>query len=84
MIHNRDLVETIENAHDAQPFCSCGRHTSPVWRDGAVWLDCASISDTRETRLARILYAVTALSHTHERIVEVQAVAPGAPLGARS
>lgn len=84
MINNRDIVDTIESAHDARPFCSCGRNTTPVWRDGFVWLECASISDTRESRLARILYAVTAPSHTHERIVEVQAAGSGPAMAANS
>ena len=82
MLYNNQVVETIELAHDARPFCSCGRHTTPVWRDGVVWLECASISDTREGRLARILAAVTAPSHVHERIVEVPAA--GASLVAGS
>ncbi len=71
MIENRQIVETIERANDAQPFCPCGSHTMPVWRDGAVWLECASLTEPREGRLQRVLAAVTAPAHVHQRIVDV-------------
>lgn len=71
MIDNSRLVDMIERANDARPVCYCGRHTTPVWRDGAVWLECASLSDPREGRLGRVWAAVTAPTHTHERIVDV-------------
>jgi hypothetical protein len=75
MMNNRQLVDMIERASDAQPFCACGRHTTPVWRDGAVWLECAWLTEPREGPLARIAVAVTAHTHTHEQIVDVPAVA---------
>ncbi len=77
MTYNRQVVDLIERANDARPFCACGSHTTPVWRDGAVWLECASLSEPREGRLRRILAAVTAPTHTHERIVDVP------PMGAQ-
>ena len=70
MINNRQVVDLIERANDAQPACPCGRHTTPVWRDGAVWLECASLSQPRESWLLRIVAAVTAPSHVHTRIVD--------------
>ena len=70
MTDNSRIVDLIERANDARPFCACGRHTTPVWRDGAVWLECVSLSEPHEGRLARIVAAVTARTHTHDRIID--------------
>jgi hypothetical protein len=70
MTHNLQIVDMIERANDAQPICPCGWHTTAVWRDGAVWLECASINQPHGSRLRRALAAVTAQVHTHERIVD--------------
>jgi len=75
MMDERTIVEMIERISDEQPMCACGRHTTAVWRDGVVWLDCASLLEPREGRLRRLLSAVTAPAHTHLPIVEVPAVA---------
>jgi hypothetical protein len=71
MIDNRQVVDLIERANDAQPMCPCGRHTTPVFRDGAVWLECASLSEPREGYLQRVFAAISVLAHTHARIVDV-------------
>ena len=42
MINDRQVVELIERANDADPVCPCGRHTTPVLRDGVVWLECST------------------------------------------
>ena len=73
MINNSEIVDIIERTNDARPFCSCGWHTTPVWRDGAVWLECASLQEPHEGRLARIVAAATSRIHIHERIVDVPA-----------
>lgn len=73
MNNDRQLVDMIEHANDAKPYCPCGMHTTPVWRDGTVWLECASISQPPQGRLARLLAAVTAPGHVHEPIVDVAA-----------
>ena len=65
------IVDLIERANDARPFCPCGRHTTPVWRDGTVWLECASLSEPREGVIARFVAAATAPVHTRIPIVEV-------------
>jgi hypothetical protein len=70
MTDNRQIVEMIERANDAEPACPCGRHTTPVWRDGAVWLECASLSQPRDGFLERLVATVTAAAHTHSRIVD--------------
>ena len=70
MINNRQVVDLIERANDEQPVCPCGRHTTPVWRDGAVWLECASLSQPRDGFVQRLVGALTAPAHTHVRIVD--------------
>jgi hypothetical protein len=74
MIDHRQVVDLIERANDAQPMCPCGRHTTPVWLDGAVWLECASLSEPRKG-LQRVVAAISVLAHTHARIVDVPRVA---------
>lgn len=75
MIHEHHIVDMIERANDAQPVCPCGWHTAPVWRDGAFWLECASLSEPREGRLRRALATVATQVHTHERIIDAPPVA---------
>lgn len=75
MTEDRRIVDLIERVSDAEPMCACGRHTTPVWRDGIVWLDCASLLDSPRSRLGRLMAVVTAPAHTHKRIVEVPALA---------
>ena len=76
MTHDHQLVDMIERANDADPYCSCGSHNTPVWRDGAVWLECASLSKPRQGRVARFLAAVSAGTHARTRIVDVPSMAP--------
>jgi len=65
------LVDLIERANDARPFCPCGRHTTPVWRDGVVWLECSSLSDPRDGIVARLVAAATAPIHLKTPIIDV-------------
>ena len=81
---NRQIVDMIERANDAEPFCACGRHTTPVERDGVVWLECASLSDAHEGRLARLFAALTAPAHTRVAIVEIPAFQPELVLAGQS
>lgn len=74
MINHRQVVDAIERANDQRPFCECGRHTTPVWRDGTVWLECASLRERHKGRLARIVAALAAPAHVRERIVDVSPV----------
>jgi hypothetical protein len=67
---NDRMVDMIERANDANPWCSCGLHTRPVGREGAVWLECVSFTKPKEGRLARFLAALTAHTHVRERIVD--------------
>jgi hypothetical protein len=76
VINNPQIVDLIEQTNDEQPFCPCGTHTTPVWRDGVVWLECATRSNPRRNRLARVLADVIEPAHVRRPIVDV----PAAPL----
>ena len=69
------IVDVIEKANDARPFCPCGHHTTPVWRDGVVWLECASLSEPRDGVVARVIAAATAPIHVRSPIIDVPAAA---------
>jgi hypothetical protein len=75
MIDNRKAVDLIERAHDAQPFCRCGRHTTMIERAERVWLVCSSFDEPREGKIARVLSAIMASAHTRELVLDLQAVA---------
>ena len=69
------VVDLIETANDARPFCPCGRHTTPVWRAGVVYLECASLSEPRDGVIARVVAAATAPAHVRTPIADVPAAA---------
>ena len=71
MYDHARAVDLIEKAVDARPFCSCGRHTTPVWRDGVVWLECSSLSDPRDGVVARFLAVATSPTHVRSPIVSI-------------
>ncbi len=73
MDDNERLIDIIERTNDARPFCGCGRATEPVYRDGAVWLQCSSFREERSGRIARLRATVAAAVHVHEMIVDVPA-----------
>ncbi len=74
-MQNAQYVDIIEQASDATPYCPCGWHTTPVWRNGTVWLECASFSEPREGVVARLIGVVTSSAHIRVPIVEVPAAA---------
>ena len=76
MINDPQIVDLIEQTNDDQPFCPCGAHTAPVWRDGIVWLECATLVTPRANRLAQVLADVVSPAHVRRPIVDV----PAAPL----
>jgi hypothetical protein len=65
------VVDLIEQANDARPFCPCGRHTTSVWRDGTVWLECASFGEPSHGIVGRLVAAATATAHVRLPIVDV-------------
>jgi hypothetical protein len=75
MFDQSHVVDLIEKANDAHPFCPCGRHTTTVWRDGIVYLECASLSEPRDGLMARVVAAATAPVHVRTPIIDVPAAA---------
>ena len=75
MSHDTQIIDLIERASDARPYCPCGSHTTPVWRDGVVWLECATISHPDGTTLRKLFSSFTGAWHVHVPIVEVPAEA---------
>ena len=71
MSQDTQIIDLIERASDARPYCSCGSHTTPVWRDGVVWLECATISDPDGGAFRKLFTSVTGAWHVHVPIVEV-------------
>jgi hypothetical protein len=71
MTDTHQIVDRIERANDERPYCPCGIHTTPVYRDGIVWLECASLSTRRNGRLARLIADVTQPAHVRARIADV-------------
>ena len=72
-MHDSSIIDTIERAHDAVPFCACGSHTTPVYRDGAVWLECATLGRSADRWIHRAIAAVTSPMHTKTLVVDVPA-----------
>ena len=75
MFDERSSVELIERAHDATPFCMCGRHTTPVERDGRIWLECSSLDERPDGTIARVLSTITAGAHTRQVILDLRPIA---------
>lgn len=73
MTTDTQIVDLIEQATDARPFCPCGWHTTPVWRDGTVWLECGSLSQRGEGIVHRLIGLATAPAHVRIPIVDVPA-----------
>ncbi len=77
MLSQHTIVDRVERSVEAQPFCACGRHTLAVWRNGAVWLECASLSEPRTGLFRRLAAAVTDPMHVRGCIVEAPASSQG-------
>jgi hypothetical protein len=75
MIDRLSMIDRIERAQDASPYCPCGRHTTVVWHDEAVWLECSSLDEPHQDVIRRLLAPLIAVTHTHQRIVESPALA---------
>jgi hypothetical protein len=41
------LLQRIETAESATPFCTCGARMAAVDREGALWLECTASDRTR-------------------------------------
>lgn len=73
MINHASIVDYIEEANDRRPYCECGRNTEPVYRDGAIWLDCTSLREPAAGRLARLLAIPFGPVHVHDHLMDAPA-----------
>ncbi len=71
--NDRSIVDMIERATDERSYCSCGQHTTAVWRDGIVWLECSSRLEPAKGRFARLVRTLSSAAHVHESIVDLPA-----------
>jgi hypothetical protein len=70
MREDTGVVDLIEWAHDATRYCHCGAHTTPIWRDGVIWLECSTLAEPPDSRLRRLLGAL--VPHVHEEIIDLR------------
>jgi hypothetical protein len=71
MLDRNSVMVNIEMAERDIPYCSCGAPTSPIGRDGQIWLECVSLSEERtEGPLGRIFRFLTEPAHVRELIIE--------------
>jgi hypothetical protein len=80
MNHDCQLVDLIERANDARPYCPCGRPTEPVYRDGALWLDCRALHERPEGRVRRLFAVLTEGPHLHQWLADVEVREPASGL----
>jgi hypothetical protein len=64
------VFELMEQEERAEPFCACGVHTVLTARDGALWLECASLRERRHP-VRRLLALDFTAGHTRRAITEL-------------
>jgi hypothetical protein len=69
-VDNTRALDLIEREWAMEPNCVCGRWTEPVSRDGAVWLECSTLS-APPTGWSRLLTTITGRMHTRRPVVEL-------------
>ena len=75
MSRQTKIVETIERAERESPICpQCHEPTVAVWRDGAMWLVCTSLSEPKSA-LRRLLTIDPVAWHTNRPIAGLEAAA---------
>ena len=73
MLNELRIVDQIERVHSDRPYCECGRETVTTYRDGAIWLECASAHEPIGNRLQRMWNVVTTPGHVSSVIAAVPA-----------
>ena len=71
MLNELRLVDRIERVHGERPYCVCGRETTTLYRDGAIWLECSIVNEPAANRIQRIWNSVSDPGHVHELIADV-------------
>ena len=70
MIDNWNALDRIEHAERETPACVCGREMVPAARPDGSWLECASLGEPHDGRMARLLSALALSGHTRRPSVE--------------
>jgi len=76
-MNNDQALELIEASLRDTPACDCGELTRPVDRDGAIWLECASLGTSRGA-LRRLFTLDFAATHVRRLIVDATELATAA------
>lgn len=75
MLTDQQILERIEDAQTATPFCAqCGQPTTIAERDHGLWLECASLLQPR-SRLQSLLRFDFATFHTQRPVAELRVAA---------
>ena len=75
MTTNDQLVERIERAMTATPICGlCGQPTRITEREGAIWLECSSLTEPRD-RLRSLLRFDFPRFHVQQPVIELDVAA---------
>ena len=64
------ILNLIEDAERASPFCACGARMIPVERGGALWLECAGRQEPRAVLLARLVSLDWLVGHDRHIILD--------------
>ena len=80
-IDNTRALDLIERENETEPSCACGSWTEPVWRDGAVWLECSTLARAQASGRSRLLASLMSIqsatatgagkTHTRRRLVDI-------------
>ena len=70
-MHDDSVLVAIEAALAHPAFCGCGNNLTITVRDGAAWLECASLA--RPSRLPGPLAWLSRAMHDRKFVVEVPA-----------
>jgi|tagenome__1003787_1003787.scaffolds.fasta_scaffold20699904_2 hypothetical protein len=73
MLNEQSVIDRIERAQTERPHCDCGRTTTTVYREGAIWLECAVVTEPVGGRARRLWTVVTDPGHVHAKVVDVPA-----------
>lgn len=63
-------LDQIERAAQEQPYCTCGKPTTPVSRDDRLWLECTSLSEPVRGWRAQLARTLSLGPHVRRPVVD--------------
>ena len=69
MMNHDQTIDRIEAAIGRDPFCACGEPTTIVARDGAIRLECPTLSAPRGS-VGRLLDLVLGPAHLSQVVID--------------